>query len=627
MSESLAYARRGIKGGAAVAHIPGGLAAGVVGLVACDDLTSWVGATANGPHRATLNRGSVSQEEIEISAVSGNNITIAARGLAGTTDGDHDTGVTIELTSSPRDFDEANELVAMTLGLPGLTAGDTLYWDGASFARAPLRWFDVTNYGTVGNGVANDTAAVQAAIDAAGDAGGGIVWFPKGIYLINTVTSGVGLLVPSNVTLQGAGPNASIIRQGFALPGSVEGNALIGNEDTVAGNTFINLYDLGIECRVVTGSTPNLSASTIAVRFQGVSDTQTRGCRFDSGTLRFDPLPAVANTANVHTTGKNNRHKVIGNTFGRGGEALYFQQGTDLVVADNIMLNAYDSTLSINSSGERIVIANNVMDKQGNTFDALGHIEVTNDAAGDSNGIRDIAITGNVLLNGANAACRGVQLQRVTNAVVTGNTIRGNLGDGIRVGVVSSKITIADNTIDVPAGGGTGIYLTNDGVSSDILIEDNNVISAATGANGIATGGDASTLTNISIVENKVRATVNNGIRNDANVTNGICANNNVAGSASSINQGGATGWTYRDNYGYNPLGFTVTTPAVPASTVTATNSTGVDVTAYVAGGTVTAISVDGTATGLITGAIRVPAGSTIAITYSAAPTWKWYGA
>ncbi len=43
--------------------------------------------------------------------------------------------------------------------------------------------FDVTKFGTAGNGTTLDTAALQKAIDAAAGAGGGIVLFPPGRYL------------------------------------------------------------------------------------------------------------------------------------------------------------------------------------------------------------------------------------------------------------------------------------------------------------------------------------------------------------------------------------------------------------------------------------------------------------
>lgn len=45
---------------------------------------------------------------------------------------------------------------------------------------------NVRDYGAVGNGVADDTAAIQAASDAAGDVRGGVVFFPRGEYRTTT---------------------------------------------------------------------------------------------------------------------------------------------------------------------------------------------------------------------------------------------------------------------------------------------------------------------------------------------------------------------------------------------------------------------------------------------------------
>ena len=76
-----------------------------------------------------------------------------------------------------------------------------------------------------------------------------------------------------------------------------------------------------------------------------------------------------------------------------------------------------------------------------------------------------------------------------------------------------------------------------------------------------------------------------------------------------------------------------VTTPAVPASTVAVTNTTGVAVVAYIVGGTLTVITVGGVATGITAAAaagaaypILLAPGQTIAITYTGAPTWTWIG-
>jgi len=73
-------------------------------------------------------------------------------------------------------------------------------------------------------------------------------------------------------------------------------------------------------------------------------------------------------------------------------------------------------------------------------------------------------------------------------------------------------------------------------------------------------------------------------------------------------------------NQGYNPVG-AMTAPTVGASPWTYTNSTGIDQTINVSGGTVTIISANGVVTGLTSGSFSVPAGKTLVVTYSAAPT------
>lgn len=80
----------------------------------------------------------------------------------------------------------------------------------------------VRNYGATGNGVTNDTAAVQAAIDAI-PASGGTVYFPAGTYLCN-------VRVGSLISLRGAGTAISILK---SVPGS--------NRDVIAGKNFMGL--------------------------------------------------------------------------------------------------------------------------------------------------------------------------------------------------------------------------------------------------------------------------------------------------------------------------------------------------------------------------------------------------
>lgn len=63
-------------------------------------------------------------------------------------------------------------------------AGTITYLPGDRSTGAGLGWFVVTDYGAVGNGIADDTIAIQNTINAAEAAGGGIVYFPAGVYIV-----------------------------------------------------------------------------------------------------------------------------------------------------------------------------------------------------------------------------------------------------------------------------------------------------------------------------------------------------------------------------------------------------------------------------------------------------------
>ena len=70
--------------------------------------------------------------------------------------------------------------------------------------------FDVTAYGAKQDGSADIAAAVQNAIDAAKNAGGGVVYFPAGVYLLeNRIT------VPGGVLLTGASQNPAGVSDSF----------------------------------------------------------------------------------------------------------------------------------------------------------------------------------------------------------------------------------------------------------------------------------------------------------------------------------------------------------------------------------------------------------------------------
>jgi len=75
-----------------------------------------------------------------------------------------------------------------------------------AYVAGRLGVYNVLDYGAVGDGVTDDTAAIHAAISAAGAAGGGVVWL-VGTFLVTGLT-----VSSNNVHIRGAGRHATTIK-------------------------------------------------------------------------------------------------------------------------------------------------------------------------------------------------------------------------------------------------------------------------------------------------------------------------------------------------------------------------------------------------------------------------------
>jgi hypothetical protein len=78
--------------------------------------------------------------------------------------------------------------------------------DVSLFDQADAGIASVKDYGAVGNGTTDDTAAIQAAIDAVSAAGGGTLLLPEGTYIV------AGLQMKAGVYLQGSGERATTLK-------------------------------------------------------------------------------------------------------------------------------------------------------------------------------------------------------------------------------------------------------------------------------------------------------------------------------------------------------------------------------------------------------------------------------
>jgi hypothetical protein len=169
-------------------------------------------------------------------------------------------GTTLTFSSAPVAGTDNIEFVNFLTSNIGATSADLVTYtpSGTSaVARSAASKFgevvSVKDFGAVGNGVADDTTAIQAAINAVQSAGGGSVYFPSANYKITS-----SLLITNG--------NMSLVGQPGAKPTLT--NAITGAaadpllKITTVGN-YISIQDLTLSGNSLTGSNGNGNAISV----------------------------------------------------------------------------------------------------------------------------------------------------------------------------------------------------------------------------------------------------------------------------------------------------------------------------------------------------------------------------
>jgi hypothetical protein len=360
-------------------------------------------------------------------------------------------------------------------------------------------WFDVTHpdFGAVGDGVADDTAAIQEAIDAAEVAGGG-VFLPIGAYKTTSPLTMIG----NAIRLQGAhmlgteiryyggaspiidvGDNATqwtdVKLDGFRLR-DYGGSATIGirarkiDRLTLGDITLTALGTTGLDLSTVLwGEYRNVHvrATTIGANLVACQQNQFFGgslIRSSVGAGTGLAIDSTSNTVDLFGTGIENY-----TTWGidcSGDLCRFFGPRFD-GVTNEVRFNsgaAYNALIwpSTSKSPASTIVVTDLETSGTNTLITPGHLKVAGQAAAEFGS--NVRLRNNVALQGRNVADSSwlglIQLTTGDLArIPRTTTIDGTLSVAATAAIISSGTGSPEGVLTAPVG---SIFLRTDAATS-----------------------------------------------------------------------------------------------------------------------------------------------------------------
>ncbi|HWR49914.1 MAG TPA: right-handed parallel beta-helix repeat-containing protein [Bryobacteraceae bacterium] len=324
--------------------------------------------------------------------------------------------------------------------------------------RKPM--LDVREYGAKGNGVADDTAAVQAALTAAGVVNGTVV-FPPGTYLAHS-----GLTVPDNVTVLGTGGTITTDAYIFLFtPGShvtirdlnfstavanggwivwaaqnsthvvVEGNRATGNFQALVGFDSTGAAHWQIRNNIVDGARYGVHSNIDA---SDLLDVQVLGNQFIN--IAMDGIELNHPHAWLIATITNQTITVDGVAQGYMGHKVQPGNVIDVVESSNPAYNGQWTVTGVGAMTITVAAFPNGASAGGVVLDFDGDY-----------GAKGILIANNYIhapLWDQGAAGFGIGLAGVRNVVISGNYIRQSREQAIHLEAGTRNVAITGNQID-----------------------------------------------------------------------------------------------------------------------------------------------------------------------------------
>jgi Pectate lyase superfamily protein len=449
-------------------------------------------------------------------------------------------------------------------------------------------FYNVADYRVVGNGVTDDTAALQSTINAAPN--GGVIYLPEGTYKITTPLT----LSSANVMLLGAGGQGTVIQPDASFSGS---QIILITAD------FCSVRDLTIAYANTTYSS-NPAADGIQITGAKSALLENVNLNYINGwAVQSSATAGAANywlqTQNVHAFQCKQGFHAVGVTGSSyAGSARLINCIMDQIQNGDAYL--FEDCHDIQCTG----LNGNVTAGAGNSLHVKGAVAAFY-SSGHDLGPSTVGSGATILIESS------------TNGSPFQVDLSGGIAEGGLTGItISAGTLIRLRGMDVYNNGTHGINITG---GDDILLD--GCIFNLNGATAGASHYDLQSST-----ANKVRVTNCQFLTpqgtsaqqtaNAMNITAGaVVIESNLITTSTPFN---GLPSVIRANKGYNPVGNV--SVSVPSSTVDFATKPS-DLTYFVTGGTVTIIKIGGVATGLTGGSFRVPAQQTFNITYSVVPT------
>jgi parallel beta-helix repeat protein len=299
----------------------------------------------------------------------------------------------------------------------------------------------VTSLTAVGDGVTDDTAAIQSALDTIDAAGGGVLFIPRGTYRItNSVHIG------SNTTVRGAGIGATVLR---GAAGSYAGQ-------TVNGTTLAATLGAVAESRITVEhlTIDHQTNDTIANGVAFIAGTSFTGTVCTDCTVRHCEILSHPDHEYALWSMRGQQIRFVNNRVDGGCTS----HGVEVLDGEGISL----------FGSEDVLIANNIVTRCEN--DGI-NVAASVDYPDASN--TNVTIIGNVI-----SGCRdGINLgtsydatngaQNLINILVSGNVVNDSYAYGIYAwtpvaGSAFRNVLIENNAVN---GGPYGIYVQ--GIDTD----------------------------------------------------------------------------------------------------------------------------------------------------------------